>query len=285
MLVFGSPSSSDWTELPNCYFFDMWKWVKDNMCLCFFFLICYFSIKKCCLKQILCSYNCRKGRVQVPCELCVWVAQSCPTLCNPMECNLPDSSVYAILQARILEWVAIPFSMGSSWPRDWTWVSCTAGGFFTDWDTREARLVRYLLTKGYLELLFPGRTPHVCCGLALWNVTSVKCVRLTSVCVMADFSSWRISAGAECPKALFLGAQEELPLRLHFLRPSLHWASCSCVSGNSPLSVSLQIGLASRPQDVLTTKVLRGNLGAFIPHRVFLSSVLFLCTSSCSYAS
>ena len=172
-------------ELPNCYFFDVWKWVKDNMCL-FFFLICYFSIKKCCLKQILCSYNCRKGRVQVPCELCVWVPQSCPTLCNPMECNLPDSSVHGILQARILEWVAIPFSMGSSWPRDRTWVSCIAGRFFTDWDTREARLVRNLLTKRYLELLFPGRTPHVCCGLAFWNVTSVKsCV--SRLCVW-----WRI---------------------------------------------------------------------------------------------
>ena len=43
----------------------------------------------------------------------------------------------AILQARILEWVAIPFSRGLSWPRDWTWVSCISGGFFTIWATRE----------------------------------------------------------------------------------------------------------------------------------------------------
>ena len=48
------------------------------------------------------------------------VAQSCPTLCDPMDCNLPGSSVHGILQARILEWVAISFSRGSSWPRDWT---------------------------------------------------------------------------------------------------------------------------------------------------------------------
>ena len=44
-----------------------------------------------------------------------------------------SSSVHGILQARILEWVAIPFSRGSSWPRDWTRVSCIAGRFFTIW--------------------------------------------------------------------------------------------------------------------------------------------------------
>ena len=54
------------------------------------------------------------------------VAQSCPTLCNPM-----DYTVHRILQARILDWVAIPFSGGSSQPRDQTQVSHTVGGFFT----------------------------------------------------------------------------------------------------------------------------------------------------------
>ena len=54
----------------------------------------------------------------------ILVAQSCPTLCNPVDCSPPGSSVPGILQARILKWVAIPFSRGSSWLRDWTWVSC-----------------------------------------------------------------------------------------------------------------------------------------------------------------
>ena len=54
------------------------------------------------------------------------VAQLCPTLCHPM-----DSTVHGILQARILEWVAIPFSREPSQPRDQTQVSCTLGGFFT----------------------------------------------------------------------------------------------------------------------------------------------------------
>ena len=50
----------------------------------------------------------------------VLVAQLCPTLCNPMDCSPRGSSVHGILQARILEWVAVPFSRGSSRPRDQT---------------------------------------------------------------------------------------------------------------------------------------------------------------------
>ena len=65
---------------------------------------------------------------------------------DPMNCTLPGSFVCGIFQARILEWVAIPFSRGSSWPRDWTWVSCIAGRFFTIWDTREA-LIRTVKLK------------------------------------------------------------------------------------------------------------------------------------------
>ena len=59
------------------------------------------------------------------------VAQLCPTLCNPMDCSPPGSSVHGILQARILEWVAMPSSRGLSGPRDRTHIFCTAGGFFT----------------------------------------------------------------------------------------------------------------------------------------------------------
>ena len=59
------------------------------------------------------------------------IAQSCVTLCDPMDYSPPDSSVHGISQARILEWVAIPFCKGSSQPREQTWVSCIAGRFFT----------------------------------------------------------------------------------------------------------------------------------------------------------
>ena len=55
-----------------------------------------------------------------------------------MDCSLPGSSVHGILQARKLEWVAMLFSRGSSWPRNWTLVAHIAGRFFTVWATREA---------------------------------------------------------------------------------------------------------------------------------------------------
>ena len=61
-------------------------------------------------------------------------AQSYPTLCDPRDCNLPGSSVHGILQARILEWVDVLFSKGSSQPRDLTRVSCFAGG--SSWKVR-----------------------------------------------------------------------------------------------------------------------------------------------------
>ena len=68
------------------------------------------------------------------------VTQSCPTLCNSMDCTPLGSSVHGISQARILRWVAIPFSRGSSWLRDRTQVSCIADRLFTIWATRKTRI-------------------------------------------------------------------------------------------------------------------------------------------------
>ena len=62
---------------------------------------------------------------------CCLVTKSCLTLCYPMDCSLPGSSVHGISQARVLEWVAISFSKGSFQPRDQTLISCLAGRFFT----------------------------------------------------------------------------------------------------------------------------------------------------------
>ena len=61
--------------------------------------------------------------------------QLCLTLCDPIDCSLPGSSLHGILQTRILQWVAGPFSRGSSWPRYQTRISygsCIAGRFFTN---------------------------------------------------------------------------------------------------------------------------------------------------------
>ena len=70
-------------------------------------------------------------------EVKVLVAQSCPTLCDPLDCSPPGSSVHGILQARILEWVVISFSRGSFQPRDQTWVSHIVGRYTRGSDIKE----------------------------------------------------------------------------------------------------------------------------------------------------
>ena len=76
-------------------------------------------------------------------RVCAKLLPWSPTLCGPMDCNLPDSSVHGILQARILEWVAMPSSRGSFWPKDWTPTSLAspalAGRFFTTSTTWKAQ--------------------------------------------------------------------------------------------------------------------------------------------------
>ena len=68
----------------------------------------------------------------------VWKSQSCLTLYDPMDCSLPGSSIHGIFQARVLEWIAISFSRGSSRPSNQTRVSHIAGRLFTIWATRKA---------------------------------------------------------------------------------------------------------------------------------------------------
>ena len=83
----------------------------------------------------------------------VLVAQSCPILCSPIDCSPPGPSVHGILQARILKWVAMPFSRGSSRPRDRIPISqspALAGGFFTTsatWEAHKAIILQFKKTK------------------------------------------------------------------------------------------------------------------------------------------
>ena len=93
--------------------------------------------------------------------LCL-VAQSCPTLWDPMDCSPPGSSVHGISQARILERVAISFS------RDWTQVSCISGRFFTIWATGKAPIFTQPLKK-YIFIYF-------------WHVGSLLLQGLFSSC-------------------------------------------------------------------------------------------------------
>ena len=131
-----------------------------------------------------CPCFCKRSAMQTghgSFPIVVLVAKLCPTLRNPMDCSPPGSSVHGILQARILGWVAMPFSRGlpdpgilyclshqgsprilewvaysfsrgSSHPRNQTGVSCITGGFFPSWATREADLSR--LRKKLSEIIF-----------------------------------------------------------------------------------------------------------------------------------
>ena len=85
-------------------------------------------------------------------QFCAKIAQSCLTLCNPM-----DYIVHGILQARILEWVAIPFSKGSFPPRDRTYVSCIGRQSLSHWATREAHgfVVYGLIVVRYVPFMSP----------------------------------------------------------------------------------------------------------------------------------
>ena len=93
------------------------------------------------------------------------VAQLCPTLYDPVDCSLSGSSVHGILQARILEWVAISFSRGFSRPRDQTQVSHIAGRRFTIYATRETLSRKTILEtlKSILEMSthFPSSGPLI----------------------------------------------------------------------------------------------------------------------------
>ena len=109
------------------------------VCACVCYLCVHLLVDTCCLcarcryTALMCAHVCVCMRV---CS----VAQSCLTLFDPRDYSPPGSSVHGILQARILEWVVISFSRGSSWPRDRTWVSCIGRWIHYHWFTREAQL-------------------------------------------------------------------------------------------------------------------------------------------------
>ena len=140
----------------------------------------------------LCVYVCLSMHVWVCVCVCVCVsmcvclvymkvkvAQLCLTLGDPM-----DYTVQGILQARILEWVAYPFSSGSSWPRNQTGASCIEGGFFTNWAMREAQTSKRMLTntdKSGNSYLLPNLIENgssiVCCLLLVssrWSFSSLS---------------------------------------------------------------------------------------------------------------
>jgi len=103
--------------------------------------------------------------------LVVLAAQSCLTLCDPMDCSPLGSSAHGISQSRILEWVAISSSRQSSRPRDWIWVSSIAGRHFTLWPTREAIVSLLLTVKLWKQ---PTCLPTGKLIITLWYIHTVE---------------------------------------------------------------------------------------------------------------
>ena len=117
-------------------------------------------------------------------SLCSWpscvfpalVAQLCLTLCDPMDCIPPDSSVHGIPQARTLEWVAIPFSRGSSRPRDSIRVSCIVKRFFIIWANREAPCPYPDKTKIFLRFFI-----NICFTLDIYPSRNIFILDIVSI--------------------------------------------------------------------------------------------------------
>ena len=103
-----------------------------------------------CMAESLC-YSSESITALLTGYMCAKLLQLCPTLCNPMDYSLPGSSVHGILQARIMEWDAMPSSRESSQPRDRTQGSSIEDRFFTIWAPREA--IRYLFFSFWLTSL------------------------------------------------------------------------------------------------------------------------------------
>ena len=138
----------------------------------------------------------------------VKVAQSCLTLCDPW-----DYTDHGILQARILEWVAVPFSRGSSQPGDGTQVSRIAGGFITSWTTREA------LGDWYMLFITQGRK----CFLSYMN--NVLWMGKTAISLQTS-------------RKMFVATQvkqKTITDSAHLFRPSLFYLFTCSMKNFSPL--------------------------------------------------
>ena len=97
----------------------------------------------------------------------VLVAELSPTLCDQMDCSPPGSSVHGVLQAKILEWIAMPFSRGSSQPRDQTHVSSTEGRFFTAETSGKSSLICRLSQSPEAKIAL-STFLHSCLGFSLY---------------------------------------------------------------------------------------------------------------------
>ena len=113
------------------------------------------------IKKIISDFFPRVPWSEVKWSEVKWSLSVMSNFCDPMDCSLPGSSVHGIFQARVLEWVAISFSRGSSWPRDRTRISRIVGRCFTVWATSILACIKYCNIRGAVHL--KTRVPHASC--------------------------------------------------------------------------------------------------------------------------
>ena len=130
------------------------------------------------------------------------LGHSVMSLCNPLDCSLPGSSVHGIIQTRILEWVAISSSRGSSPPRDWTRVSCVScclsGKFFTRWAIWETQADISAGLK-YTSRILANHCKHLWSSLpGLWHYVSLGNTLLST----KETLKWLFSRSPQLPSEI-----------------------------------------------------------------------------------
>ena len=138
---------------------------------------------------------------QEGCCCCCLVTSVVLSLCNPVDCSPLGPSVHEILQARVLEWVVMPSSRGSSKPRDWTWVPCTAGRFFITELPGKPRQRGYVKITGWILSV-----PTWGVWLVYWCVLSQSTARLKMLSWVARYPTPGMEAqGRESGKVKEMG--------------------------------------------------------------------------------
>ena len=151
--------------------------------------------------------------------MCALLLQSCLTLCDPMDCSPPGSSVHGILQASILEWVAMPFSRGSSLPRDQTSVSCIGRWILyhcTTWEALSSQSPWILLNCPLCKLPWGFRWEKLFISLPLLS-SSHFCAMF-----QPQFKRWYVLSTLNWPQRT-LGGDSGLHASLGLSISAVHW--------------------------------------------------------------
>ena len=120
---------------------------------------------------------------------CLMLLHSCPTLCDPMDCSPPGFLVHGILvHSRILPWVAISFSRGSSWFRDWTCISCVSRWILDHWATREAPWT----SKTIFLCVSKTPTARTCQVRVFWYILTSECSLRRSILEHRMLCTWNL---------------------------------------------------------------------------------------------